>query len=932
MSARRTWQQHLAAAAALAGFVAALYARLLFTNRALAEGDILYYFYPYRDYAAAALREGRLPLWNPYIFLGAPFLANPQAAVLYPLHWPLSWLPAPVQIAWSAALHTWIVGLGGYALLRGWGKSAWAGLAAGLVLAGSGFFGGLIGHINQMNAAAWLPWALWVLVRADGAADWRGRAQGREPSGCAAAGQFALLTTLMLLAGHTQTAYINLAGLWLWCMWPLIPALLRRTWAAPRPQAGSRLWARQVARRLAIYGVGVAVGGLTAAPQLLPTLELSSRGLRQGGLSYAEASSFSLKPLQLLWSLLPSYGLADLSAVFGTSGYTEYVTYVGLIGPALAIWAARRGAWRRLGPAVATGLLLAVIGLFLALGRWNPVYYLLYLVVPGFDLFRAPARWMMLYTLGMAILAGAGLDALRRGWASWALPVLICALIAGELLIAATSLPHTQPTAPQAVTDLRTAPAHLLTDPDRRLHPAAGGRFMSMSVVTFDPGDMPDYRRIMLESDPPQLDARAFARLIIALKVQEIIAPNLALLWRIPSLDGFDGGVLPLRRYLDLLTLFAPAGELIPDGRLRERVREIPPTDLLALYNVRYIITDKTADLWFRDIYYDRQIGAHLGRDRPIVAVAAERAFSATQVNLIATLEAAGDAPLSDGAINGAIIGQVTVRDDAGEQRFDLLAGSQIAAAALDSPSAGATVAFRDVDAGRQEYLVELPLAGPTRVHTVTVTWQPTAPELPPLTVQAVTLVDGRTGMFSPLLPSDRGRYRRVHSGDVKVYENLDVLPRAYLVQRTLPAADPDQAIALVAERNFDPATTAVVEAPLTLGGTPAPGDAATLVAYAPERVVVATTSAAPALLILSDTHDPGWHATVDGVPAAILRTNGHVRGVAIPAGRHTVEFVYAPPSWPRGLAVGAVGALLLILLLAGPRLLSLRRSARDSV
>ena len=82
----------------LALFVGLLYYRLLFTNRVLASGDILHYFYPYRDYAASALREGRIPLWNPYIFLGAPFLANPQAAALYPLHWPLSWLPVTKQI------------------------------------------------------------------------------------------------------------------------------------------------------------------------------------------------------------------------------------------------------------------------------------------------------------------------------------------------------------------------------------------------------------------------------------------------------------------------------------------------------------------------------------------------------------------------------------------------------------------------------------------------------------------------------------------------------------------------------------------------------------------------------------------------------------------------------------------------------------------
>ena len=50
------------------------------------------------------------------------------------------------------------------------------------------------------------------------------------------------------------------------------------------------------------------------------------------------------------------------------------------------------------------------MGLFLAVGRWNPIYFLLYKLVPGFNLFRTPARWMMLYTVGMAVLAGVGGD------------------------------------------------------------------------------------------------------------------------------------------------------------------------------------------------------------------------------------------------------------------------------------------------------------------------------------------------------------------------------------------------------------------------------------------------------------------------------------------------------------------------------------------
>ena len=77
-SSAAAWWEHLLAAGLLVGFAALLYFPLLFTDRVLASGDILLYVYPYRDYAAAALRQGQVPLWNPYIFLGAPFLANPQ--------------------------------------------------------------------------------------------------------------------------------------------------------------------------------------------------------------------------------------------------------------------------------------------------------------------------------------------------------------------------------------------------------------------------------------------------------------------------------------------------------------------------------------------------------------------------------------------------------------------------------------------------------------------------------------------------------------------------------------------------------------------------------------------------------------------------------------------------------------------------------------
>ena len=102
--------------------------KLTLGGRAIARGDLLLYFYPLRDYASAAIREGRLPLWNPHTFMGAPFLANSQAGFFYPVNVLTAWMPAERAVSWNIALHLALAGLGMYALARrgmGLGRPAW---------------------------------------------------------------------------------------------------------------------------------------------------------------------------------------------------------------------------------------------------------------------------------------------------------------------------------------------------------------------------------------------------------------------------------------------------------------------------------------------------------------------------------------------------------------------------------------------------------------------------------------------------------------------------------------------------------------------------------------------------------------------------------------------------------------------------------------
>ena len=93
--------------------------RLALTDLIIGRGDIFFYFYPYRDFASAAARAGRVPLWNPFLFMGAPFLANSQAGFFYPLNLALAWLPVERMVSASIVVHAALAATGAYLWGRG---------------------------------------------------------------------------------------------------------------------------------------------------------------------------------------------------------------------------------------------------------------------------------------------------------------------------------------------------------------------------------------------------------------------------------------------------------------------------------------------------------------------------------------------------------------------------------------------------------------------------------------------------------------------------------------------------------------------------------------------------------------------------------------------------------------------------------------------
>ncbi len=185
-----------------------------------------------------------------------------------------------------------------------------------------------------------------------------------------------------------------------------------------------------------------------------------------------------------------------------------------------------------------------------------------------------------------------------------------------------------------------------------------------------------------------------------------------------------------------------------------------------------------------------------------------------------------------------------------------------------------------------------------------------------PLSIRGLSLVDQRSGAFQSLT---LGPYRLVHSGDVKVYENLANLPRAFVASNMVVIPDDTQARAALADPGFDPAGTVILaSAPPTPPETS--GISATrpvtITSYSPEQVLL--TADGPGQLLLTDAYYPGWTATVDGAPAAIERADIMFRGLSLSRGQHQIEFRYNPRSvWIGLLVSGLAWAALAVIALA---------------
>jgi len=787
--------------------------------------DLLLENYAWKLSIRQSLAAHQLPLWNPYLFAGVPFLAAGQHSALYPLSALFYIFPVAQTYGWFVLLQLVLAGLFAGFFARTIRLGGVASAITAITYTFSGFFIVSIDFPMVLAAACWLPLVLAMIERLIRKAE----AGQRHPTAYvpfASAGAAAL--GLMALAGHVEIALYVLMVAAFYAL-----ARLALLWRRRRDRG---LLARATVALAAMAAVGLALG----AVQLIPLYELVRHNFRQGSVRYEDVIGWAYPLRQIAAFFVPDvfgnpahHHYFDLfthtwqpfthnalgqpvdNPFWGIKNYVEAGSYVGILPPLLALVALLAGLQRRdeRRPYVAIFATLAGASLLFAFG--TPAYALLYHGIPGFNQLHSPFRWVYPYTLSMAVLAGIGaqvLAELHRRPAKWPRVVGWLTFTAGIALLA------------------------------------------GLLVVFLSPNSFIAYAdRVVASSDLAQ---RAFAG----------GASFLSYEWR---------------------NLFWFALALTAAG---------------AVLRVSYC-----------PIYLPARLGRHaVWKPLAVLVLAADLLVMGHGFN------PAADARLADFTPPAIQFLQ------AQPGIFRIASLDSESSGKILNPNVGMFYGLQDI----RGYDSIIPKQYADFMGLIETQGQLLYNRISPfywagsLDSALVDLLNVRFVLTKERLTNTH--YRLVYDNELRIYENTNVLPRAFVVPRARVIAD--RAQLANAMRSFDPRAEVLLEENIPPRPPAGNGEerfaAPEIVGYRANEVTVRVDLPAPAWLVLSDSYFPGWKAYLrpagttedEEQPLHIYRADYNFRAVALPAGRQTVRFKYTPMSFKLGLFVSFLGAILLLL------------------
>jgi hypothetical protein len=546
-------------------------------RRSVLGFDTLAYTAPNLDFIFSSWHRVKIPLWQPEMFGGVPFLGRLGSQGLYFPHLPFSFFEINNAIDLSVAFHLLLLSLGSVVLIRyGYKLPAPAGGITAAIVLCSAYIGIKALSFDQIIAISWFPWILFFVERIIE------RRSGRAMAGLVVA------TTCLVLGGHPQ--YVH-----------LFTVLLIVVVAA-------RLFENRSLRSLKDLGVcGVLVIGLCSL-QLYATYSLTKTSVVGGRrtLELLASPSFTVAPQKLNLAII---GDPFSSFSFAVSGSTEAIAGVGIVAILLGVvgFAVSLFGQRKL-TALALGLMTTLGALFAVGPKWIP-FRLAYRLIPATGSARVPGRWLIMTVFGVAILAAIGIDALilqkaklnARITASL-LSVLVVGIglsskfegVPGNLMywwlvvlaITILALFNFSQKIIRGTTLIVLIGLLLFESNSSASHQTPRLELSDKSISEISQ----DYFS-GLRNKPGKIIALTYDRLGDDAYLLSTLRPNTNLLQGLRSIDGYDGGTWLQSRWVAVASAMTNDPFNV-DLTIRSQIKFPVRSDLLARFGVRWVITD----------------------------------------------------------------------------------------------------------------------------------------------------------------------------------------------------------------------------------------------------------------------------------------------------------------------------------------------------
>jgi len=351
-------------------------------------GDIPRYFYPLRKFGVAQIRSGQVPLWNPYVFFGTPFLAELQTVLFYPVSL-FYYLIPDFDTAFNVFIvfHFFLGGAFIYILMRYWNFSYMASFISAIVYAFSGYMNSVIVMNTSLSSAVWIPLVLLFFDKS---------LRTKRFWYVVITGIF---ITIQFLAGNPDLLYFTL--------WVL---LFYTTGYIYLDYRKNKTFIN-VIKYTGFFAVSSSIWIPFSAIQLFPFVEFLLSSTRAYGRDFASVTHWSLPPFELLNFFIP-FAFGDITKAGTYWGGQHWLAsyYVGIVPLFFIFLAIIFDRSKK----TSFFTFLTVISLIMAFGSFTPIYSFCYKLIPGFKHIRYPVKYLFITTFSLSILSGIGYEFVRK--------------------------------------------------------------------------------------------------------------------------------------------------------------------------------------------------------------------------------------------------------------------------------------------------------------------------------------------------------------------------------------------------------------------------------------------------------------------------------------------------------------------------------------